>query len=293
MLFAVAQAEAAATLDVHGPDAVRSKHSGGPIGMRNGLLMQTLSSDELAMLKAMTDQFRVRPVQGADASTGSHFSAHESPGLRAVPSPSSNGNATTVGPISLMAPGGSVTASGLHGKVQLQTASGTNDGGIRLLSSWCPDWIPVCAADGHTLPSACWARSLGLAVSHLGACPGLAAHDGAGDGESRPNRAGGSSVSMVEAYLQPLIARRAVPLQPPHAPELSALPTTSPGLVSDSLVPSEVVDPVCGCPLTEAAPVCGSDGKTYDSYCWARCARTDLFHLGPCEMSGSRGAAVS
>ena len=45
----------------------------------------------------------------------------------------------------------------------------------------------------------------------------------------------------------------------------------------------ETVDPVCGCPLTDAAPVCGSNGKTYDSYCWARCAKTDVASLGPCK----------
>ena len=72
--------------------------------------------------------------------------------------------------------------------------------------------------------------------------------------------------------------------RPAHALEPSGLPA---GFVSDAFVSSssEVLDPVCGCPLTDGAPVCGSDGKTYDSYCWARCARADVASLGPCKRA--------
>ena len=229
----------------------RMRNGGGGAG----LTAQALSSDEQGMLKAMADQFR--------ASNPSRFrlAAHRSHDL---PKPNASGGATTS--ISLMAQGGSVTASELDGKVQLQPAPGTDDGGIRLLSTWCPDWAPVCAADGHTLPSACWARSIGLEVSHSGACPD-AAPQRAGDGEGR---ASGTSASMVEASLQPTPG-------PLHGLKTSALPARR--------LTSEVVDPACGCPLLQlldAAPVCGSNGKTYDSYCRAHCVQIELSHLGPC-----------
>ena len=74
---------------------------------------------------------------------------------------------------------------------------------------------------------------------------------------------------------------------------LNAIPSLPPTLdlyrlyacLTDPGISSEVVDPVCGCPLLQlldAAPVCGTNGKTYDSYCRARCEQIELSHLGPC-----------
>ena len=230
-----------------------------------GLMSQALSSDEQDMVKAMADELR---ASGANPFGSQHGSQNRS----ARPRPNAT---TTARSISLMAQGGSVTASELDGKVQLQAAPGTNDGGIRLLCSWCPDWAPVCAADGHTLPSACWARSVGLEVSRPGACPGAGAAPQ--QGQASDGERGTSTTSMVEAPLQPTHAPHA-----PHAPHHPLEPYGSPSQ-------SEVVDPVCGCPLLQlldAAPVCGSNGKTYDSYCWARCEQIELSHLGPCTTKG-------
>jgi hypothetical protein len=247
-------------------ERMRSEQSGGLMARmrdRDGgdALSQPLSTDEQDMLKAMAAQFRVRGGNPFE----SRLAARDQGASTAPPTPRHvpalpTGGATSAEPIQLAVPGGTVTATALNGKVHLQVASGLNDGGIRLLSSWCPDWSPVCAADGHTLPSACWARSVGLEVSHPGAC-----HGGA---------ASGASASMVEAPAR----QTPEPLQP------SALPA---GLVSDTFASSssDVLDPVCGCPLTEGAPVCGPAGKTYDSYCWARCARTEVSSLGPCKES--------
>ena len=261
---------------LHGPPPrADGEYSGGLMArMRNGggdagSTAQALSSDEQGMLKAMADQFR------ASNPSRSLFAAH---GSHDLPKPNASGGATMARSITLMAQGGSVIVSELDGKVQLKPAPGTNDGGIRLLSAWCPDWAPVCAADGHTLPSACWARSIGLEVSHSGACPGAAPQQ-AGDGEGRAGGTSGSSASMVEASLQP----RSL-----HGLKPSALPARH---VSGTVISSsfEVVDSVCGCPLLQlldAAPVCGTNGKTYDSYCRARCEQIELSHLGPCTTKG-------
>ena len=245
--------------------------------MRNGgdgagLTEQSLSSDEQGMLKAMADQFKAmaNPTRSQLAAHGGHD----------LPKPSASGGPTTARSITLTAQGGSVIASELDGKVQLQPAPGTDEGGIRLLSAWCPDWAPVCAADRLTLPSACWARSIGLEVSHSGPCPGAAPLQ-AGDGEGRASGSSGSSgssASMVEASLQPRS------LHEVHGPKVSTLPARH---VPGTSIPSssEAVDAACGCPLLQlldAAPVCGANGKTYESYCRARCEHVELSHLGPC-----------
>ena len=101
--------------------------------MRNGgdgagLTEQSLSSNEQGMLIAMADQFKAMANP-----TRSQLAAH---GGRDLPKPSASGGATTARSITLTAQGGSVTASELDGKVQLQLAPGTDDGGIRLLSAW-------------------------------------------------------------------------------------------------------------------------------------------------------------
>ena len=259
---------------LHGPPPrADGEYSGWLMArMRNGgdgagLTKQSLSLNEQGMLKAMADQMANPPR--------SQLAAH---GGQDLPKRSASGGATMARSITLTAQSRSVIASELDGKVQLQAAPGTNDGGIRLLSAWCPDWAPVCAANKRTLPSACWARSIGLEVSHSGACPGAAPQQ-AGDGEGRAGGTSGSSASMVEASLQP----RSL-----HGLKPSALPArhVSGTVISSS---SEVVDSVCGCPLLQlldAAPVCGTNGKTYDSYCRARCEQIELSHLGPCTTKG-------
>lgn len=246
--------------------------------MRNGgdgagLTKQSLSLNEQRMLKAMADQM-ANPPRSQLAAHGSHD----------LPKRSASGGATTARSITLTAQSRSVIASELDGKVQLQAAPGTNDGGIRLLSAWCPDWAPVCAANKRTLPSACWARSIGLEVSHSGACPGAAPLQ-AGDGEGRANGSnGGSSASIVEASLQPRSLHEVHGLKVPTLPARHAPGTAIPSS-------SEVVDAACGCPLLqllEAAPVCGANGKTYESYCRARCEQIELSHLGPCTTKRHR-----
>jgi hypothetical protein len=38
----------------------------------------------------------------------------------------------------------------------------------------------------------------------------------------------------------------------------------------------------CMCPQN-AAPVCGTDGRTYENACVCRCSGADVMHDGPCE----------
>ena len=219
-----------------------------------------LSADEQDMLQAMADQFRVHgSSKYGTMPFGTHGTGHDTTAPpRSVSQPPTDAAADS---IQIMTETGSVTASGVDGKVVLRAASGTNDGGVKLLSAWCPDWQPVCAADGHSLPSACWARSVGLEVSHPGRCPPSA------------TRAAPTAASMVEAAPTPQPMSR-----------LTLAPSGLPAGLADAVASdSEIVDPVCGCPLTDGAPVCGSNGKTYESYCWARCAKTEVASLGPCK----------
>lgn len=228
-----------------------------------------LSVDEQDMLSAMAGEFRVRSGSSASKGLADSFGVHVAAGAAPRPPHAVAGSSDA---IQLLTDGGTVTASPRAGKVTLSAASsGAHDGGLELLATWCPDWAPVCTADGHTLPSSCWARSVLLDVSHPGACL-----------PSRRSAAPAlSAASMVEASLQPTPAPRH------HTPEPPAVAGVQDEVVSmaDSAASptDETVDPVCGCPLTDAAPVCGTNGKTYDSYCWARCAKTDVSSLGPCK----------
>ena len=53
---------------------------------------------------------------------------------------------------------------------------------------------------------------------------------------------------------------------------------TRQGFVVDALV----YDPPCECITTIWAPVCGEDGVTYGSTCWADCAGVGILYTGPC-----------
>lgn len=247
----------------------RLQQGGGPMtqmhaGSRGGDPPE-LSVDEQDMLSAMAGQFRVR--SGSSASKGLAASFGEHAGVAPRPPHAVAGSSDA---IQLLADGGAVTASPRAGKVTLSaTASGAHDGGLELLATWCPDWAPVCTADGHTLPSRCWARSVGLDVAHPGAC--------------LPSRRASLAASMVEApaSLQPTPApQHDTPKPPAVAGVLDEVVSMADSAASPT---DETVDPVCGCPLTDAAPVCGTNGKTYDSYCWARCDKTEVARLGPCK----------
>eukprot|EP00301_Raphidiophrys_heterophryoidea_P020640 c5280_g1_i1.p1 GENE.c5280_g1_i1~~c5280_g1_i1.p1 ORF type:complete len:518 (-),score=102.46 c5280_g1_i1:85-1638(-) len=53
------------------------------------------------------------------------------------------------------------------------------------------------------------------------------------------------------------------------------------------------VDKLCGCEVTLSHPVCGSDGETYPSDCFARCAGLAVSHSGPCLSKGTVSAPGS
>lgn len=163
----------------------------------------------------------------------------------------------------------------------------------------CPtNYNPVCATDGNTYPNSCLATCRGLGVVRPGACswgpgpnPGPSPKPPCGcapdnnpvcgvNGRTYSNPCE-ASCAGVEVFKQgPCVAVRR--LDESASDKVDSATATTTGTVARSLVNTDDIDATCGCSRTLVDFVCGKNGQTYGSQCWADCLGVMVAHKGTC-----------
>lgn len=144
----------------------------------------------------------------------------------------------------------------------------------------CPTEEAVCGADGLTYSSRCEADAAGVTVLFDSPCPPLCHGDADCPPEDYHCRSG--SYGLTDC---PLDSADCVAVCVYEAPVCTSLDATD--VSASQCLPGDECgsDGVCESPCECAPvyyPVCGEDGRTYDSPCRARCAEVAVASYGPC-----------